>query len=582
MNKRFKLFLVLLFVAIGVLFIKPSYQWYFGLNDAQRTLANGSKESIREYAQQKAAENTAALQNDFEENRDADLSEDLGFLQTAAKKIYKDADVDVPAKWSVSSVVKAFFEEGDTQEDTFSRVRREAENHYIEEVNEQKGLKTAILQRGLDIAGGMSVVLEIDKSSIPTDEGKEPTKEQIEDAVRRAMEVLQNKIDTFGLTEPQIRRQGEEQILIEIPGDYDPTVVDSFLMGRGSLNFHIVDYDKTSELLQKINTNPAEAFKDGKPYAPEILGENYIALGEYKKDRFGIDQFQNYVVVEKEAGLSGSYIESATVYRDQVSFKPKVAFNLTSEGGDIFYQFTSANEKKPMAVVMDDKVKSIATIQEPIRSNVSVTGFDDKEANDLALILRTAAMPVTLNIVNLQQVGAQLGDDTIDSGLNAIFVGFVAVMVFMLAYYLGAGIIANIALLLNLFFIVAILSQMNMTLTMTSIAGLILNVGMAVDANVIIFERIKEELRLGKTRASAIATGFQRAFWTIIDANITTLIAALFLSQLGKGPVKGFAVTLAVGIVCSLFTALFVSRLFFDFGTEVAKRKKVSIGWGVK
>ena len=231
---------------------------------------------------------------------------------------------------------------------------------------------------------------------------------------------------------------------------------------------------------------------------------------------------------------------------------------------------------------MDDKVKSVAKINDSIRSQVVVTGFNAEEANNLAFILKTAALPVELEVINMQQVGAQLGQDTITKGLYSILWGFLAVMVFMFVYYKGAGLIANVALLLNLFFVISVLATFNMTLTMTSIAGLILNVGMAVDANVIIFERIKEELAKGKSRAQSIKTGFSRAFWTIMDANITTLIAALFLSQVGKGPIKGFAVTLAIGIVSSLFTALFVSRFLFDVGTHGLGKKKISIGWGIK
>jgi preprotein translocase subunit SecD len=281
-------------------------------------------------------------------------------------------------------------------------------------------------------------------------------------------------------------------------------------------------------------------------------------------------------------GLEGSHIQQADTISDQVTGKPNVIFNLDSEGGEKFYKFTSDNTGKTLAVVMDEKVKAAARISEPIRDSVRITGFDTEEANDLELTLRTAALPVDLEIINEQAVGASLGSDAIDSGLRAILYGFIAVVAFMFLYYKGAGLVADLALILNLIFIVAILSSFNMTLTMTSIAGIILNVGMAVDANVIIFERIREELALGKSRAAAVEAGFKKAFWTIMDANITTFIAAIFLSQLGKGPIQGFAVTLAVGIVCSLFTAIFVSRLIFDFGTEVLKRDKISIGWGLK
>ena len=236
-----------------------------------------------------------------------------------------------------------------------------------------------------------------------------------------------------------------------------------------------------------------------------------------------------------------------------------------------------------MAIVLDDRVKAGAVIQEPIPSGqVRMTGFDRQEASDLALVLRTAALPVELSIDNQQAVGASLGEDSIRQGLKAITLGFILVVAFMIVYYKGAGFIADIALLMNLFLMVAVLSAFNLTLTMTSIAGLILTVGMAVDANVIIFERIKEEYRLGKTAEASVNAGFKKAFWTIMDANVTTFIAAIFLSQLGTGPIQGFAYTLAVGIVCSMFTALFVSRLLFDFSLGLSAGKRLSISWRVK
>jgi len=235
-----------------------------------------------------------------------------------------------------------------------------------------------------------------------------------------------------------------------------------------------------------------------------------------------------------------------------------------------------------LAVVMDDKVKSMATISEPIRDSVQIRGFDLNEAQDLAIVLRTAALPIELEVVNQQAVGASLGEDSVRQGLQAIALGFALVILFMAFYYRRAGIVADLALILNLVFMISILSAFQLTLTLTSIAGLILTVGMAVDANVIIFERIKEEYRLGKSAEASVRAGFSKAFWTIMDANITTFIAALVLSQLGSGPIQGFANTLAVGIVCSMFSALFVSRLVFDYFVEQLKVKKLRISWGMK
>jgi preprotein translocase subunit SecD len=285
----------------------------------------------------------------------------------------------------------------------------------------------------------------------------------------------------------------------------------------------------------------------------------------------------------QENGLPGQHITDAQFARDPISNQPVVNFVLDSEGGDQFARLTRDNVGGSLAIVMDDRVRAYARIQEEIPTGqVRISGFDQSEAEDIATVLRTAALPIDLNIINQQAVGAQLGEQAIQAGLRAIALGFVLVIIFMAVYYKGAGLLADLILILNLFFIMAVLSVFNLTLTLTSIAGIILTVGMAVDANVIIFERIKEEYRLGKSPRASVEAGFQKAFWTIMDANVTTFIAAIFLSQLGTGPIQGFAVTLAVGIVSSMFTALFVSRLIFDVSTEQFRRSKLSIGWGVR
>jgi len=315
---------------------------------------------------------------------------------------------------------------------------------------------------------------------------------------------------------------------------------------------------------------------------PSVIPADTVVRGLYSKDKYGLDTFTDYIVIKKEVGLDGNHIKNALVDKDQITGRPEVTFLLDTEGGDLFYKLTSANVGKSLAIVLDDKVKSYARIQEPIRDSVRLTGFGADEANNIALILRTAALPVDLEVVNQQAIGASLGEDTIRQGLNALLGGLAAVMIFMIIYYKGAGINAMIAQILNLYLMFSVLSAFNLTLTLPSIAGFILTIGMAVDANVIVFERIKEELRLGKSRKAAIDAGFDKAFWAIMDSNITTFIAALFLSQLGTGPIQGFAVSLAIGVISSVFTALFVSRLIFDFGTDVLKQKSVSISWRIK
>ena len=213
---------------------------------------------------------------------------------------------------------------------------------------------------------------------------------------------------------------------------------------------------------------------------------------------------------------------------------------------------------------------------------MAISGFSVDEDQNLQKVLQTAWLSVPLEVESQQVIGASLGDQAIQQGIKALVVGLAAVLVFMLLYYLGAGVNAIVAQVLNMYIMFSVLSAFNLTLTLSSIAGMILTVGMSVDANVIIFERIKEELRNGKSRAAAIASGFDNAFWAIMDSNITTFIAAIFMSQLGTGSIQGFAVSLAIGVVSSVFTALVVSRLMFDFGTDVMKKQHVSISWRVK
>ncbi|MBR1615764.1 MAG: protein translocase subunit SecD, partial [Treponema sp.] len=236
------------------------------------------------------------------------------------------------------------------------------------------------------------------------------------------------------------------------------------------------------------------------------------------------------------------------------------------------------------AIVSDDKIKSAATIRQAITGgSVSLSGgFSVDEAQNIQKVLQTAWLEVPLEVESQQVVGASLGDEAIRQGMMALAVGLALVLGFMLVFYLGAGFNAVVAQILNMYITFAVLSAFNLTLTLSSIAGMILTVGMSVDANVIIFERIKEELRLGKSRAVALNMGFENAFWAIMDSNITTFIAAAFLSQLGTGSIQGFAVSLAIGVCSSVFTALFVSRLMFDFNTDVMKKKNISIGWKIK
>jgi preprotein translocase subunit SecD len=430
----------------------------------------------------------------------------------------------------------------------------------------------------------MSVVIQADLDALSKKVGHPLSAAERDDAMKRSIEVLNSRIDKFGLSEPVIRQQGSDQIYIEIPGTADPERINSIIMGKGKLAFHIVDDDATSRLASYLAQNPLGV--DDKTLVcadPSIVPAGYVIRKYYTKDSYGLDEFTGrYMVLNAEPGLDGSHIQSAQVSTDSITGQPETTFALDKEGGELFYKLTSANVNKTMAVVLDDKVKAGARISEPIRDQVRMTGFGQEEAQNLALLLRTAALPVELSVASQQAIGASLGDDSIAQGKNAILYGLLGVLVFLFLYYKGAGLNATLAQVLNLYIMLGVLTAFKLTLTLSSIAGFVLTVGMAVDANVVIFERIKEELRAGKSRKAAIETGFDRAFWAVMDSNITTIIAALFLAQLGKGSVQGFAVSLAIGNITSLFTALFVSKLLFDFETDVLKMKHVSISWRVK
>ncbi|MCL2411564.1 MAG: protein translocase subunit SecD, partial [Treponema sp.] len=462
------------------------------------------------------------------------------------------------------------------------------EDYYREEIFALKDLHRNAVKLGLDLSGGLSVVLQADMDALSDRLGRPLTDDDRIDALDRALEVLNNRIDRFGLTEPIIRRhQSAAQIFIEIPGTADPERINDIIMGRGSLAFHLVDDEATAAFNLFYRANPTTTFDAaGRLINPEIIPPNTMVLGYFTRDRFGLDeQVRNldgtltFFVLESEPGLDGTYIEEATVERHHLTGQPEVAFRLSSDGGVRFYALTSTNVNRRLAIVMEDRVRSAPNISTGIRDRGQITGFGLEEADTLALILRTAALPVELEVVSQQSIGASLGEDTIRQGLFALLGGISLVLIFMLVYYRTAGINAVVAQLLNFYIMFSVLSAMNFTLTLPAIAGFILTIGMATDASVIIFERIKEEMRLGKSRKAVIEAGFSKAFWAIMDSNITTFIAALFLSQLGSGPIRGFAVSLSIGVFSSVFTALFVSRLIFDFGTDVLRSKKLLISW---
>jgi SecD/SecF fusion protein len=362
------------------------------------------------------------------------------------------------------------------------------------------------------------------------------------DATDRAIEVIRNRIDQFGVSEPLIQKQGKDQIVVQLPGVTDRERALQIIKQTAHLEFKLVNEDIT-----KINA---------------ALDGNVPAGYELKY----LDK--KPLLLEKRASFTGESLVDARVEWGSMEINPYVSFKLDGKGGRRFARLTRDNIGKRLAIVLDGKVKSAPTIQSEIPAGQGqITGrFSEDEAADLSLVLRTGALPAPIQVEEERTVGAALGEDSIKKGIRSVIVGAILVLIFMSLYYLGAGLIANFALCLNLIIILGVLSypRLGAALTLPGIAGIVLTIGMAVDANVLIFERIREELKVGKTLRLAIASGYQKAFLTILDANVTTLIAAFILFQFGTGPVKGFATTLSIGIMASMFTALVVSRLILD------------------
>ncbi len=440
------------------------------------------------------------------------------------------------------------------------------------QIKEMKKLRSRIINLGLDLQGGVYMVLEPDYEELRRRRGDDLPADEVRDAMRRVMEILRNRVDKFGVSEPSITTQGEDRIVVELPGSKDPDRIKNVVMGRGLLEFRIVDEDTTVKLRKDMFD--ATGTLIDRSIIPELSELLYL----WVKNRFDVLERQRAVILFKDVLLDGSTIKRAQVQTDQFG-KPEVTFELSGEGAKVFTKVTEANVGKRLAIVLDGKILSMPVIRERIPTGqVRITGsFTMKEAQDLALVLRAGAFPVPLQIAEQRMVGPSLGRDSIQAGIKAGIIASILVVMFMIAYYKLSGIIADIALGLNMFLLLGVLAWLNFTLTLPGIAGMILTVGMAVDANVIIFERIREELRSGKTITASIQAGYQKAFRTILDSNMTTLIATFVLSQFGSGPVKGFAVTLSIGIVINMFTSIFVTRLMFAIWVDTFRVKRLSI-----
>jgi SecD/SecF fusion protein len=509
-------------------------------------------------------------------------------------------------------------------------------------------LHSRAIHLGLDLQGGMHVVLEIDKSSI--EEG------DLESTMDKAETVIRNRIDKFGVSEPIIQKQGNDRLVVQLAGVKDEQRAKELLGRMALLEFKLlkegddfrqliatIDESMGDQIREMTSDMAAEEFerelkeaavdsdttglreemeaeisrgrtlKSMITFVPlgsgQSVHENAMVPGKYiplVKDIFEMaaeralipsdeqvlwdyevqqgkdDTYQYIYLAERKAQLTGKHIKSAAVafgLDPEYPNMPGVRMELNRVGRSLFAKTTGENVGRRLAIVLDDKVHSAPNIKEKIRSaTASITGsFEADQAKALAVVIEAGALPAPLIFAEERTVGPSLGRDSIRSGIRAAILGLIAVAIFMVIYYNLSGALAVLALVLNMIIILAALGGMRGTLTLPGIAGIILTIGMAVDANVLIFERIREELGLGKTVRRAIKDGYSRAFYTILDANVTTLIAAGVLYQFGTGPIRGFAVTLSIGILASMFTAIVVTRTVFDGVTSVRSIGKLSI-----
>lgn len=422
-----------------------------------------------------------------------------------------------------------------------------------------------MLNLGLDLRGGSSLLLELEVSKL---NGKEPLNE----AMSRAIEIIRNRIDQYGVAETSITKQGDKWIMVQLPGVSNPQRAEELIGKTAMLEFRIVKNDTTAaqKAIEKLESTD-KPFDDNGNLMPEIA--KLVPAGyQIMRNKEG-----GYSLVTDTATVTGADLENARVVMMGENGYPEVSFEFNAEGSKKFGQLTGANIGKQLAIVLDNTIQSAPVVQARITKQGRISGtFTPEEARSLAIVLKAGALPAPVKVIEKKTIGPTLGEDSIKSGLSASFYALVIILAFMLVYYKAAGFIADIALVLNFVLTVAIMSYFSATLTLPGIAGMILSLAMAIDANVLIIERMREEKLLGKPVYEIINLGYDKAWSAIFDSNITTIIVGACLLQFGTGPVKGFAVTLIIGLLVSLFTAVFVTRAIYEL-VLTSNTKEISL-----
>ena len=449
-------------------------------------------------------------------------------------------------------------------------------NWYSLDASERQQLEAArlrpkfLLNLGLDLKGGTHLLMELDVAKLPP-------KADINDAVQRAIEIIRNRVDQFGVAEPLIAKQGDRWIVVQLPGITNSEAAKELIGKTALLEFRMLDNGEAAQkALGKMIESGAPFIGEGAAVHMSTAAAKLVpADDELFRSKSG-----EAMLLSKTVALTGAHLETARVETGGDYGMPVVAFKFKPDAAATFSNLTGANVGRQMAIVLDGVVYSAPVIKGRISGGSGIVEgqFTVEDARALAIVLRAGALPAPVNVIEERTIGPTVGEDSIKKGVRATAIAGVFILVFMVVYYSMAGLVADLALILNLLFLIACMSYFGSTLTLPGIAGIVLTIAMAVDYNVLIFERIREELALGKPVRIALDAGYERAFTAIFDSNITTLISSVFLFQFGSGPIKGFAVTLVLGLAISMFTAVWLTRLIFQSYLSNREIQSINIG----
>lgn len=625
-----KSFIIIGFLVLAGFILAPTYRWYYQLPEADKKLAEVTKKELNQLTES-IEENVQKVRKAIGKRewyriaKDSDSKSYVLDVNPATSKYVLNLKAEQLLK--VAKANNAAFSGDAELKNSYEKAKSLLKK--LDRINYFKKLKKSVIKMGLDLAGGVHFVLGINEAKLKesieniykpmmTVEAvkkrllKEDPKlagaaldkkvqERITDlkkrmdekfdtekneGVSRALMKIRSRIDQFGVAEPVIRTGPQNTIIVELPGENNKEAAKEVVTRVGRLTLQLVN----------------EAFMKTIPYSKKdrrgyIIDRDYVLeMNRSKKlpantkfywiqetDKFGMSKNVGYLPLITKVEMDGERITDARVEFDQTG-ESRISFELDGKGADIFAQVTKANTGKRLAIILDDKIQSAPSIQGVIPTGrAQITGnYSTEEAKTLAAILRSGSLPIPLKIEEERVVGPSLGADQIDRGLKSAAIALVAIFIFMVIYYRWSGLNVNLAQILNLFFIFAIMAQLGATMTLPGIAGIVLTIGMSVDANVIINERIKEELREGRSIESALIHGYHSAFRTILDSNLTTMFAAIVLALIGSGPIKGFGVTLIIGLIANLFTAIFVTHFIYDTFVYKFRVNKLSIGGGIK